>query len=246
MLPGEKSDVKFRKVLNICQANVLVYVIQEGMIIDVVHSQSYTHLQTIENPFTDVPTGDLSPCNVSYIHTLNILLVLFTNGYIGTLSLPGDSFDFTELTSEFQYQVISSVGRKGTQLYSVGTDHHFLSMEIVVSNDSENDCHVWCGCDNSIIIISLKSLVAEGSLVSHTISNISDKSCKVVQLNSVNTFHLQLVCVLLDIGCIVCYDADTRDCLSHIPASTGNHIDSRAANIKIFVNETKLNYLFVL
>lgn len=213
---------------------MLVYVIQEGMIIDVVHSQSYSHLQTIENPFTDVPAGDLSPCSVSYIQTLNILLVLFINGHIGTLSLPGDSFDFTELTSEFQYQVISSVGRKGAQLYSVGVDRHFLSMEIVASNDSDNDCHVWCGCDNSIIIISLKSLVAKGNLVSHTISNISDKSCKVVQLKSVNAFHLQLVCVLLDIGCIVCYDADTRDCLSHIPVSTGNHIDNHTVSFKIF------------
>lgn len=227
MLPGKKSNVKFKKILKICQVNALVYIIQEGMTIDIVHAQSYVHLQSIESPFTGGAShGDLIPCEVSYIQSLNILLVLFKNGHIGTLSLPSNSLELTEVTSGFQYQVISCITKKDVKLLLLGIDRHFLCMELVTSNDKDNEkCEVWCGCDNSsIIITSLKSLVGEESLQSHTISNIADSACKVIQLKTVSTFYLQVVCALLDIGNIYCYDADTRDCLTCIPASTGNQI----------------------
>ena len=75
-----------------------------------------------------------------------------------------------------------------------------------------------------IVILLLKSLsIVKTPKITQTIRDVSGSahvSYKVVQLKMVDTLNLQLVCALLDVGVVVCYDAGLKDCLKRIPCST--------------------------
>ena len=211
------------KVLKICQMQQFVYIILEGVTIVIVHSQTHEQLTMDRNPFNTVAG---SPCATCCIQDMNLLLVAFSSGNIGILSLPENQFNLTELNSSFEYEIISSIGKRGSDLYSLGIEGHFVCMEVVTVDENTND--MWCGCnDNTIVILSLQSLsVVKTPKVAQTIRNVSGSahvSCKVLQLKTVNTLNLQLVCTLLDVGVVVCYDAGLKDCLKRIPSPTGKH-----------------------
>ena len=187
----------------------------------IVHSQTHEQLTVDQNPFNTVAGN---PCAICCIPDVNLLFVAFTSGDIGIVSLPENQFNLTELNSSFEYEIISSIGKRGTHLCSLGIEGHFLCMEVVTIDENTND--IWCGCnDNTIVILSLQSLsVVKTPKVAQTIRNISGSahiSCKVLQLKMINTLNLQLVCALLDVGVVVCYDAGLKDCLKRIPAPTG-------------------------
>lgn len=188
-----------------------VYIILEGVKIALVHSQTYEQLIVDQNPFNTTVTGN--PSAICCIQEMSLLLVAFTSGDIGTFSLQQSQFDFHSVTS---------IGSRGTHLYSLGIEGHFVCMEVMSMDESTNE--LWCGCNNNTIVI-LKSLSVEKSpVVSQTIKNISGPaltSCSVLQLRMVNVLNLQLVCALLDIGIVVCYDAALKDCLKRIQTSTG-------------------------
>ena len=188
----------------------------------IVHSQTHEQLTMDHNPFNNTVTGD--PCAVCCIQDMNLLFVAFTSGDIGILSLPQNQFNLTELNSSFEYEIISSIEKRGTHLCSLGIEGSFLCMETV--STEENSTEIWCGCNNNtIVILSLQSPSVERTpKVTQTITNVSGSahiSCKVLQLKMVNTLNLQLVCALLDVGAVVCYDASLNDCLQRVPAATG-------------------------
>ena len=196
----------------------------EGVKIVIVHSQTLEQLSVDENPFNTAVTGN--PCSICCIQELNLLIIAFTSGDIGILLLPQNKFNLMESRSSFVYEVIFSTGRRNTHLYSLGVKGHFLCMEAVTIDENTNE--LWCGCnDNTIVILSLESLSAEKApVISQTIRNVSGSahiSCKVLQLKMIETLNLQLVCALLDVGIVVCYDVALKDCLKKIPASTGKH-----------------------
>ena len=210
----------------------------KGIKIVIVHSQSHEHLSTDQNPFNSSSTVTGDPCAVCCIEEMNLIFVAFTSGDIGILSLPENQFNLTALQSSFEYEIISSIGRRGTYLCSLGVESHFLCMEVVATDESTNE--LWCGCNNNtIVILSLQSLSVERiPVVSQTIRNVSGSphiSCKILQLKMVNTLNLQLVCVLLDGGIIVCYDATLKDCLKRIPTSTGKHANCAQTKHILFV-----------
>ena len=193
-------------------------IVVEGVNIAIVHSQTFEQLTIDHNPFNSTVTGD--PCAVYCIQEMSLLLVAFTGGDIGVLSLPQNQFNF------HSYEIISSVGGRDIKLCSLGIEGHFISMEMVTIDESTNK-ELWCGCENNtIVILLLSSLSVEKTpAVSQTIRNVSGAAhipCKVLQLKVVNTFNIQLVCALLDTGTVVCYDTALKDCLKRIPTSTGN------------------------
>ena len=199
-----------------------MYIVLEGVKIVTVHSQTHERLTMDCNLFNTM-TGN--PCATCCIQDMNLLLVAFTRGNIGILRpFPQNQFSSMEISSSFQYGIISSIERKcpQAQLCCLGIKGHFLCMEVITTDESTND--IWCGCNNNTIVVL--SLTAEKTLVvSQTIKNASGSakmSCKVLQLKMVKTLDLQLVCGLLDNGSIVCYDAGSKDCLNRISAYTGN------------------------
>ena len=202
-----------------------MYIILKGVKIVIVHSQTHEQL-SVQNPFGSNVSGD--PHAVCCIQEKDLLLVAFSSGDIGILALSQNQFNLTALHSAFEYEIISSIGRKGTHLFSLGVEGHFLCMEVVTVDESTND--LWCGCNNNtIVVMSLSSLSVERTpVISQTIRNVSGSahiSCKILQLKIVDTLNLQLVCALLDVGVVVCYDAVLKDCLKRIPTSTGKHIN---------------------
>ena len=199
-----------------------VYIILKGIKVVIVHSQSHKHLSIDQNPFDCTETGD--PRAVCYIQAMGLLLVSFASGNIGFLSLPQNQFNLADIHTSFQFEIISLIGGRGTHLCSLGVKGYFLCMEVVTVDESTND--LWCGCNNNtIVILPLSSLSVERTpVISQTIRNVSgsvNTSCKVLQLKMVDTRNLQVVCALLDIGMIVCYDVVIKDCLRRIPAPTG-------------------------
>ena len=189
----------------------------------IVHALTHEQLTVYQNLFNTVAGN---PCATCCIQDMNLLFVAFTSGDVGVLSLPENKFNLTELNSSFEYEIISSIGKRDIQLCSLGIKGHFLSMEVVAVDENIND--IWCGCDNNtIVVLSLKSLsVVKTPKITQTIRDVSGSahvSCKVLQLKMVNTLNLQLVCALLDVGVVVCYDAGLKDCLKRIPAPTGKY-----------------------
>ena len=189
----------------------------------IVHALTHKQLTVYQNPFNTVAGN---PCASCCIQDMNLLLVAFTSGDVGVLSLPENQFNLTELNSSFEYEILASIGKRDTHLCSFGIEGHFLSMEVVIVDENTSD--IWCGCDNNtIVILSLKSLSVVKTLkIIQTFKNVSGSahvSCKVLQLKMVNTLNIQIVCALLDVGVVVCYDADLKDCLKRIPTPTGKH-----------------------
>ena len=177
----------------------------------IVHALTHEQLAIDHNPFN---IAARNPCAICCIQHMNLLLVAFTSGVIRTLSCSRNQFGSMEISSSFQYEIISAIERKCI----------FLCMEVITI---ENTNEIWCGCNNNAIVIL--SLMAEKTpAVSQTIKNISgsDKmSCKVLQLKIFGTLDLQLACGLLDNGSIVCYNAGSKVCLKRISDSayTGKH-----------------------
>lgn len=191
-----------------------------------IHSQTFEQLDMVDNPFSTAITSDL--CAACYIDKLHVLLVAFKCGNIGILRLPHNGFNLTELTSQFQYEVISSIGKKCAQVHHLNIDCHFICMEQVVVNGDTDE--LWFGCDNdTIVTLPLEVLMTESTPEVHSpIRNVSGNSncpCKVVQLKSVEMFRRQLVYALLDVGMVVCYDVSVAvqnwQCLKQIPIPKG-------------------------
>jgi len=202
-----------------------VYVILEGLKVATIHCQTFEQLDMTDNPFNTTITEDL--CSVCYVEKLHALLMVFAGGSIGVFPLPhSNGFNLTELTSQFQYRVISSIGKKGAHMHYLNVNCHFLCMEqVTVNGDTDK---LWFGCDNdTIITLPLKVLVTEATPeIWSPIRNISGNSdCKVIQLKSVEVFKRQLVYALLDVGVVMCYDVSVAvqdwQCLKQIPIPTG-------------------------
>ena len=202
-----------------------MYIILKGVKVVVVHSHTHEHLSIDQNPFNSTVTG--GPYAVCFIQNMGLLLVAFTSGSIGVLSLPQNQFNSADIQTSFQYEILSSIGGKGAHLCSLDVKGYFLCMEAVTVDASTNE--LWCGCNNNtIVILSLPSLsVGSTPVISQTIRNVSgsvNTSCKVLQLEMVDTHNLHTVCALLDVGIIVCYDAVVKDCLRRIQTPTGKQI----------------------
>ena len=193
-----------------------MYIILKGIKIVMVHSQTHKELKVNHYPFDSTVTGD--PSAICCIQEKSLLLVAFSCGDIGILSLSQNQFNLTALRLAFEYD---SIEKKSTQSYSRGVEGHVLCMEVVTVDKSTKD--LWCGCNNNtIVILFLQSLSVEGTpMMSHTIYNVCGSaytSCKVLQLKMINT---QLVVALLDVGIVVCYNAVFKKCLKSISTSTG-------------------------
>ena len=201
-----------------------MYLVLEGTKVVTVNSQIHEQLNVDHNPFNN--TSTVNPCAVCCVQDMNLLLVALTSGDIGIVSFPHNQFDSLEIDSSFEYAIISSIGRRSTRLCSLGIESHILCMEMVTID--ENNIDIWCGCsNNTIAVLSLQSLSTEETpKITQIIRNVSGSahvSCKVLQLKTVNLLNLQLVCALLDIGVVVCYDTGLKDCLKRMPAPTGKH-----------------------
>jgi len=180
-----------------------------------------------DNPFNTANTEDL--CSVCYVEKLHVLLMAIADGSIGVFPLPHNGFNLTELTSQFQYEVISSIGKKGAYIHHLNVDCHFICMEHITINGDTDE--LWFGCDNdTIITMPLQVLVTEVTPeVRSPIRNVSGNHycpCKVIQLKSVEVFKRQLVYALLDVGVVVCYDVSVAvqnwQCLKQIPIPIGD------------------------
>ena len=195
-----------------------VYIILEGVKVVIMHSQTHEQFTMDHNPL-NIVAGN--PCATCCIQDMNLLLVAFSSGDIGILSLPQNQFSSMEISSAIRY---GSIERKYAQLCYLGVKGYFLCMEVITVDESTND--IWCGCNNNTIVVL--SLTAEKTLVvSQTIKNVSGSAempCKVQQLKTVKMLNIQLVCCLLDNGSIVCYDAGSKECLKRISACTGKLI----------------------
>jgi len=178
-----------------------------------------------DNPFNTTITEDL--CSVCYIEKLHVLLMAFADGSIGVFPLShSNGFNLTELTSQFQYEVISSIG---AYIHRLNIDCHFICMEQVAINGDTDE--LWFGCDNgTIATLPLQVLVTEATpevrLLIRNVSGNSNCPCKVIQLKSVEVFKRQLVYALLDVGVVVCYDVSVAvlnwQCLKQIPIPIGD------------------------
>ena len=190
-----------------------------------VHSQTYVKLNVDQNTFSDITTRN--PCGVCYIQNMNRLLVAFTNGDIGIVSVPENQFNLMAVESSFQYGIISSTERRQAQMFHLGVKSHFICMEVVAIDESAND--IWCGSHNNTIVILSLSAAQLAPVVSQTIKQVSGSvhvPCEVVQLKMIKTLHRELVCGLLNIGNIVCYDAGSKVLLKRVSAYRGKHTNS--------------------
>lgn len=211
-----------------------VFIILEGVKIAIVHSQTFEQLTVDQNPFNSTVTGN--PSAFCCIQEMSLLLVAFTSGNIGVLSLPQNQYN---IYSSFQFEILYSADNKSTYLHSsvhpLDIKGYFVCMEEVTIDESTNE--LWCGCNNNTIVI-LESLKSLAPFVSYTIKNVSGSThipCKVLQLKMVNTLNLQFVCALLDVdvGIVVWYDAVSKNQIKKIALSTGKHV-IHVANHSVF------------